>query len=67
MEITINNQNYQLRETCSVEQLLSDMQVPNTRGIAIAVNQQIIPKSDWNTHTIQHGDQLTLIKATQGG
>jgi sulfur carrier protein len=43
------------------------MQVPNTKGIAIAVNQQIIPKSQWNTHSIKHGDQLTLIKATQGG
>jgi len=67
MEITVNNQPLKLIGPSSVAQLLSAvLQVPGT-GIAIAVNQAIVPKSDWPGHVLQAGDQVVLIKATQGG
>jgi len=67
MEITVNNQPLKLSAPSSVAQLLSAvLQVPGT-GIAIAVNQAIVSKSDWPDHLLQPGDQVVLIKATQGG
>lgn len=67
MEITVNQQSYSLKETCSVEHLLSDvLQIP-ARGIAVAINQTILSKTIWPEHRLQPGDQVTIIKATQGG
>jgi sulfur carrier protein len=37
------------------------------KGIAIAVNQEIVPKANWATHLLNPGDYITIIKATQGG
>jgi sulfur carrier protein len=67
MEVTINNQNYLLNEACSIEQMLALVIASETDGLAIAVNQTIIPKSGWTTHVLNPGDQIILIKATQGG
>lgn len=67
MEVTINNQNYLLNAACSIEQMLAAVISTETNGLAIAVNQTIIPKSDWATHVLNPADQVILIKATQGG
>jgi len=67
MEVTINNQNYQLNESCSIEQMLTAVISTETNGIAIAVNQTIISKSVWDSYLLNPGDQVIVIKATQGG
>jgi len=67
MEITINQQHHQLEESCSVAQMLEVVLSGETKGIAVAVNQSIITKSNWPDHLLQDGDQVMLIKATQGG
>nr|WP_121272374.1 sulfur carrier protein ThiS [Pedobacter schmidteae] len=67
MEITINQQHHQLQESCSVQQMLTQVLSGEPKGIAVAINQNIIAKSLWTTHQLKHGDQVMLIKATQGG
>ena len=67
MEITVNNRPLKLDAPSSVSRLLSAvLQIPAT-GIAIAVNQAIVSKSDWQEYVLQPGDKVVLIKATQGG
>jgi len=43
--------------------------VPNLRstGIAIALNDQVVPRSLWATTPIQSNAEILLITATQGG
>lgn len=41
--------------------------MPSTQGIAIAVNEQVIPKAEWATRLLQDKDEVLLIRATQGG
>ncbi len=67
MEVTVNQQNYQISDDCSVEQLLSLVLNKPVTGVAVAVNQTIVPKVNWKTHLLHPNDQLVLIKATQGG
>ncbi|MBB6500089.1 sulfur carrier protein ThiS [Pedobacter cryoconitis] len=67
MEITVNHQTYSVAVPCSVVQLLTAvLQIPGS-GIAVAVNQSIVSKTDWSVYHLQPGDQVMLIKATQGG
>ena len=67
MEISINQQRTEIPEHFSVEELLNSLQTTSVSGIAIAINQAVIPKKQWPFHKLQPDDKITLIKATQGG
>jgi len=67
MDITVNQQRYSVSEDCSLQQMLCVIFPEQPGGIAIAVNQEIISKAHWDTYALQSGDDITLIKATQGG
>ena len=36
-------------------------------GIAIAVNDAVVPKRDWSTRRVHDGDVIEIIRAVQGG
>jgi len=67
MKITVNHKTYVLDDACSVEQMLSIVLQKEAKGIAVAINQSIVSKSSWSTERLNDGDQVLLIKATQGG
>ena len=37
------------------------------RGIAVAVNGQVVPRSAWDARTLQAGDEIEIVGAVQGG
>jgi sulfur carrier protein len=67
MEITVNQQIFEVEDLCSVHDMLALISDVPDKGIAIAINQTIISKADWPFHMMQPGDQVMIIKATQGG
>ena len=68
MEIKINNQTKQFATDSLTVQALLDLEIPiKQNGIAFAINDTIIPKSNWNSHIIQETDDILIITATQGG
>jgi sulfur carrier protein len=67
MEIIINDQKKTFNSGLTVQQLL-DMEIPEKqKGIAVAINNCVVPKSDWSLRSIQPNDSILIIKATQGG
>ncbi|MCE7060326.1 sulfur carrier protein ThiS [Dyadobacter sp. CY343] len=67
MEITVNDQSREIPEAYSVQQLLSGLFPDTSKGIAVAINQSVLARSEWERHLLQPNDRITLIKATQGG
>ncbi len=39
----------------------------HTKGIAVAINQHVIPKERWADTPLHEQDQILIITATQGG
>ena len=39
----------------------------NSPGIAIAVNEKVIKKNDWETYILNEGDFVLIITPSQGG
>ena len=66
VNIKVNNKNHQFQSNNSLELILTTLDI-SVNGIAVAVNQDIISKSDWGIKTINEGDEILIIKATQGG
>ncbi|MCL4482231.1 MAG: sulfur carrier protein ThiS [Bacteroidetes bacterium] len=67
MEIKLNHQIKIFPEQCTVQQLLDEVIPEKQKGIAVAVNSFVIPKTNWNLHFLKNKDEVLIIKATQGG
>jgi sulfur carrier protein len=67
MEITINHHPHSVPEDYSVEQLVSTFIPDSQKGLAIAINQEIIPKISWKTCKLRASDNIMIIRASQGG
>ena len=65
--ILINNKEFNFESNLKLHEILSKLDIHTTKGIAIAVNNNIIPKINWGNFKINDNDKITIIKATQGG
>ncbi|OBI94008.1 sulfur carrier protein ThiS [Mycobacterium asiaticum] len=65
MIVVVNEQRVEVDERTTVAALLQSMGFPN-RGIAVALDATVLPRSDWAT-TLSDGAQLEVVTAVQGG
>ena len=67
MNIKLNEENFEVAEGTSLSRLLKTLGRDDSRGWAVAVNEKVIPRSDFEETIIKKGDQVIFIQATQGG
>ena len=67
MEVFINNQPVSAEPGNTLYILLSRYNLSEKKGIAVAVNNDVIHKGDWNSYVLAEKDLVTIIRATQGG
>ena len=52
----------------SLAALLDDKTVDvGQRGIAVAVNGAVVPRTDWASTQLRAGDSIEIVRARQGG
>jgi len=51
----------------SVEELIRELGHTERRGIAVAVNGVVVPRTDWASHGLRTGDSVEIVGAVQGG
>jgi sulfur carrier protein len=66
VKIVLNGQDQQLPAPLTVAQLLTQLQMPQ-RGVAVEVNEQIVPRSLHEQHLLQNGDRLEIVSLVGGG
>jgi sulfur carrier protein len=66
-EVYINQKPLVVRENATLGYVLESSGIHAAKGIAVAVNNIIIPKAKWSTSILLENDKITIIKATQGG
>ena len=67
MKVLINNKEHNTATDSTLLDILSELNLKNSNGIAIAVNQTVVPKSSWVSFKPMDDDNILLITATQGG
>lgn len=69
MKVILNDKIINISESTTLSNLLShELQItPEKKGIAIALNNTIIPKNKWDTTILQNNDEIIVIIAAQGG
>ncbi len=64
--VNINNKMYKLPESATVADALDCVEGLRKQGIAVAVNMEVLPASQWN-RKLRNDDNITIIKAFYGG
>ena len=67
--ITVNGEQWHVPHGVRIPGLLrqAHLDPEQARGIAVAVNDEVIPRREWAEHTIDVGDRIEIVTAKQGG
>lgn len=67
--VTINGEERRVPYGIRVPDLLRavDLDPDQARGIAVAVNDEVVPRREWVDHVLGEGDRVEIVTAKQGG
>jgi sulfur carrier protein len=63
--IILNGEPVPLEQT-TLDQLVAS-RIPQTRGVAVAINGTVVPRGAWSETRLHRGDQVEIIKVMVGG
>ncbi|KAA8983560.1 MULTISPECIES: sulfur carrier protein ThiS [Gammaproteobacteria] len=66
MNIILNGENTEVGETASIQALIERLELTGRR-IAVEVNEEIVPRSEHESHQLAPGDQVEIVHAIGGG
>ncbi len=68
MKISVNGAEREVAPVRTLEELLESLELPLDRGgIAVARNEEVVPRIRWAETPVADGDRLEIITAVQGG
>ena len=66
MQVKLNDKEYSINEGTSLAEFISSLGI-KTSGVAIAIDNEIIPKSIWEETILTSNTEMMLIHAVSGG
>jgi sulfur carrier protein len=66
MTVTVNGRPHELAAAASVADLVARC-TERDSGVAVAVNDAVVPRSEWATTRLAPGDRVEVLTAVQGG
>ncbi|MCH7623055.1 MAG: sulfur carrier protein ThiS [Nitrospinae bacterium] len=66
MKLIINGKEREVRSSKTVTELVQELKI-NAPNIAVALNCQVIPKSQYPETPVKEGDQIEIVHAVGGG
>lgn len=67
MILIVNGSSMKLADGSSIAQVIAALDIPTTKGVAVAVDGTVIPRSEWDTLALRSGMRLEVLRAVQGG
>jgi|GEM_PF-299093 sulfur carrier protein len=65
--VNINGELFKFQGNVTILDILDKLNLANSKGIAVAVNMQIVSSKDWKEYIVSNNDKIIIIQATQGG
>jgi len=66
MKIIVNGDTHNVPENCSAKILVEILSMQNDK-IAMEVNREIVPRSQYDNFTFSENDQIEIVRAIGGG
>ena len=67
MSLSVNGSPAPLPSPATVAGLVAGLAGEGARGVAVAVNGEVVPRSAWDATDLQPGDRVEVLTAAQGG
>jgi sulfur carrier protein len=68
MIVAVNGTATEVPEGATIAGVLAEMKVPSAaRGVAVAVQGEVVPRTEWVTTSVRSGDRIEVVGAIQGG
>ncbi len=68
MHIRLNGEERELSSKQSVGQLVAELSgTDEPQGVAVAINGQIVRRTDWHSRELQAQDDVEVLQAVSGG
>jgi sulfur carrier protein len=68
MTVVVNGEQRELPPGTTVSTLLDALDVPGgVRGVAVAVDAEVVPRGEWETTELGDGARVEVLHAIQGG
>ena len=66
MNVVINGEPTELSTGATVATALDALELPD-RGVAVAVDAEVVPRGEWPDHELAEGARVEVLRAIQGG
>lgn len=66
MTVTVNGLDREVRPGSTVDEIVAAL-TGDPRGVAVAVNGEVVPRAGWASATVHDGDRIEVLTAVQGG
>lgn len=66
MKLLVNNKETELTQGQTIAALAQQLELP-AQGVAIALHNHMVPRTEWEHTVLKEGDSLVIIKAACGG
>jgi sulfur carrier protein len=66
MIVSVNGEPRELSDPTTLAGLIDGLGVPS-RGVAVALDGEVVPRTRWNETQLGDGDRLEIVVAVQGG
>jgi sulfur carrier protein len=68
MKVLLNGSEAELNEGATVQTAVDTLDLPASgRGVAVAVDAEVVPRTEWQTHELNDGARVEVLRAIQGG
>ena len=68
MKVVLNGNEAVLADGSTVRHAIDALDLPaQGRGVAVAVNAEVVPRTQWETHELTDGARVEVLRAIQGG
>ncbi len=67
MQILLNDQPREVAPRATLAALLAELGLAERKGVAVAINDAVVPRSAWAQRSLAEGERVLVIRATQGG
>jgi sulfur carrier protein len=69
VKVLVNGETRDLRDALTVAELVAEEApgLAGARGVAVAVDAEVVPRSAWDETRLEDGQRVELLAAMQGG
>jgi sulfur carrier protein len=68
VRVLVNGSEAELIDGATVLTAVESLDLPASgRGVAVAVDAEVVPRTQWDTHKLDEGARVEILRAIQGG